>query len=73
MLTKLKVRNFKRFEEVEIGLGETVVLIGPNNSGKTAGLQAVALWDIGVNGGIRSAEADSPPQSVPESPSTAAT
>jgi energy-coupling factor transporter ATP-binding protein EcfA2 len=48
MLTRLKVRNFKRFEEVEIELGETVVLIGPNNSGKTAALQALALWDIGV-------------------------
>ncbi len=48
MLTKLTVRNFKRFEEVEIELGSAVVFIGPNNSGKTAALQALALWDIGV-------------------------
>lgn len=48
MLTKLKIRNFKRFTDVEIELGSPVVLIGPNNSGKTAALQALALWDIGI-------------------------
>lgn len=48
MLTRLKIRNFKRFDEVEIDLGKAVVLIGPNNSGKTTALQALALWDIGV-------------------------
>lgn len=48
MLTKLTIRNFKLFEEVEIELGERVVFIGPNNSGKTSALQAIALWDIGV-------------------------
>jgi len=29
-------------------LGNPVVFIGPNNSGKTTALQALALWDIGV-------------------------
>ena len=48
MLTKLKVRNFKCFEGVEIALGNPVVLIGPNNSGKTTVLQALALWTIGL-------------------------
>ena len=48
MLTKLIMRNFKRFEEVEIELGNPVVFIGPNNSGKTSAMQALALWDIGV-------------------------
>ncbi len=48
MLTKLTVRNFKRFQTVEIELGSPVVFIGPNNSGKTAALQALALWDIGL-------------------------
>ncbi|MCY3628150.1 MAG: AAA family ATPase, partial [Gammaproteobacteria bacterium] len=48
MLTKLKARNFKCFEEVEIALGNPVVLIGPNNSGKTTVLQAVAVWTIGL-------------------------
>jgi ABC-type taurine transport system ATPase subunit len=48
MLTKLNISRFKRFDEVDIELGSPVVLIGPNNSGKTAVLQALALWDIGV-------------------------
>ena len=48
MLTKLICRNFKCFEEVEIDLGNPVVFIGPNNSGKTTALQALALWDIGL-------------------------
>ena len=48
MLTKLTIRNFKRFGEVEIELGSPVIFIGPNNSGKTSAMQALALWDIGL-------------------------
>src|SRR5437016_5622092 len=48
MLTDLTIRNFKRFAEVKIDLGNPVVFIGPNNSGKTSALQALALWDIGL-------------------------
>jgi len=47
-LTKLSIRNFKPFEDVEIELGQRVVFIGPNNTGKTSALQALALWEIGV-------------------------
>lgn len=48
MLTRLVIRNFKLFDEVDIELGERVVFVGPNNSGKTSALQALALWSIGV-------------------------
>ncbi len=48
MLTKLIVRNFKLFEEIEVELGDPVLFIGPNNSGKTTALQALALWGLGV-------------------------
>ncbi|HET6202430.1 MAG TPA: AAA family ATPase [Planctomycetota bacterium] len=48
MLTRLLVRNFKRFREVEIELGSPVVFVGPNDSGKTTALQAIALWDAGL-------------------------
>jgi ABC-type taurine transport system ATPase subunit len=48
MLTRLIVRNFKRFANIDIELGNPVVLIGPNNSGKTTALQALSLWDIGL-------------------------
>ncbi|MEO7652232.1 MAG: AAA family ATPase [Bryobacteraceae bacterium] len=48
MLTKLSIRNFKRFSFVEIELGSPVVFVGPNNSGKTTALQALALWHLGL-------------------------
>ena len=47
-LTRLAIRNFKRFESVEIELDSPVVFVGPNNSGKTSALQALALWRLGV-------------------------
>ena len=48
MLTKLTIRNFKRFGESEIELGSPVIFVGPNNSGKTSAMQALSLWEIGV-------------------------
>ena len=48
MLRRLRVRNFKRFEELDIELGDPVVFVGPNNSGKTTAMQALALWDCGL-------------------------
>ncbi|HLY20875.1 MAG TPA: AAA family ATPase [bacterium] len=48
MLTQLTIRNFKRFRDAEIELGNPVVFIGPNDSGKTTALQALALWYIGL-------------------------
>lgn len=48
MSTRIQIRNFKKLKNVDIELGKSVVVIGPNNSGKTAALQALALWDIGL-------------------------
>lgn len=48
MLTLIEIRNFKRFRNVKVELGKNVVFVGPNNSGKTTALQALALWDIGL-------------------------
>ncbi len=45
----IKLHNFKVFgEEKMIELDQPSVLIGPNNSGKTSILQALALWSIGL-------------------------
>jgi AAA15 family ATPase/GTPase len=45
----IKLHNFKVFgEEKTIELDQPSVLIGPNNSGKTSVLQALALWSIGM-------------------------
>ena len=48
MLTKLTVRNFKQFEDVTVELDNIVVFVGPNDSGKTTALQALALWELGL-------------------------
>lgn len=48
MLTRMTVRNFKQFEDVSIDLDDVVVLVGPNDSGKTTALQALSLWELGL-------------------------
>lgn len=48
MLTRLRIRRLKRFHDADIELGNPVVFIGPNDSGKTTALQALALWELGV-------------------------
>jgi AAA15 family ATPase/GTPase len=65
MLTKLTIRNFKRFGDVEIELGNPVVFIGPNNSGKTSALQALALWEIGLKKWTEKRKGKSAPEKRP--------
>ena len=49
LLHYVKLHNFKVFgEEKYIELDQPSVLVGPNNSGKTSTLQALALWSIGL-------------------------
>ena len=47
MITRFIISNFKRLGSATLELGNAVVLIGPNNSGKTSALQAMTLWDVG--------------------------
>jgi predicted ATPase len=47
VITRFTVENFKRLGSAELDLGAASVFIGPNNSGKTTALQALALWDLG--------------------------
>lgn len=65
MLTKLIIHNFKLFEHVEIELSDRVLLIGPNNAGKTSALQALALWEIGVKRWIEKRGAGKVPEKRP--------
>lgn len=53
MLTKVSIHNFKKLEKVEFSLSQSVVLIGPNNAGKSTILQALCLWEVGVRNGIQ--------------------
>ena len=49
MIRKIVIRRFKRFDEVEFILPDNIVLAGPNNTGKTTVLQAVAAWSLAFN------------------------
>lgn len=50
MLTKIRIKNFKTLKDTgEIPLDDAVVLVGPNNTGKTSVLQALMLWQLGVS------------------------
>lgn len=53
MITKVLIENFKKLEKVEFGLAQSVVLIGPNNAGKSTIFQALCLWEIGVTNFIQ--------------------
>ena len=44
MINKVVVNNFKKFEHLEFELQDHLVIAGPNNSGKTTLLQAIAAW-----------------------------
>jgi predicted ATPase len=49
MIQRVTIRRFKRFEEVTFELPGHIVLAGPNNTGKTTMLQAVAAWGLALN------------------------
>src|SRR5262245_29539273 len=42
-ITSLRLENFRSIKRLDVQLGETTVFIGPNNSGKTAILDAVRI------------------------------
>lgn len=48
MIRRLTIRRWKRFEDLSIEFGGHVVLVGPNNTGKTTVLQAIASWALGL-------------------------
>ena len=48
MIRKVVLRNFKRFEDVTFEVPDHLVLAGPNNTGKTTLLQAIAAWAFGL-------------------------
>ena len=65
MLTNISIRNFKTFENADLELGERVVLVGPNNSGKSSVLQALALWSVGVRRWVEKHGTEDAPQKRP--------
>jgi len=47
MITKITITNFKKLT-AELDLSSSVIFVGPNNSGKTSALQAIALWNLAL-------------------------
>lgn len=43
MIASIHIENFKCFKDLQVDLGPFTVLVGPNDSGKTAFLQAIRL------------------------------
>jgi predicted ATPase len=48
VIRTVRIRGFKRFDDVEFRLPGHVVLAGPNNTGKTTVLQAIASWSLAL-------------------------
>ena len=48
MIRTVRIHGFKRFEDVEFHLPGHLVLAGPNNTGKTTVLQAIASWSLAL-------------------------
>lgn len=48
MITQVRTRYFKRFDNQTFPLSDHVVLAGPNNSGKTTLLQAIVVWNLAL-------------------------
>jgi len=48
MISKIRVVNFRQIEDETLEFSQSVVLIGPNNGGKTSLLQAISLLAISI-------------------------
>ena len=48
MIRSVRIRGFKRFREVEFRVPGHLVLAGPNDTGKTTLLQAIASWALAL-------------------------
>lgn len=53
MIREVTIKRFKRFNNATFKLPGHVVLAGPNNTGKTTMLQAVAAWNLALDRWMR--------------------
>lgn len=44
MISRVEIRNFKKFGALDFNLKDHLVIAGQNNSGKTTLLQSIAMW-----------------------------
>lgn len=48
MIRRVTLKYFKRFESQSFDLSDSIVLAGPNNSGKSTLLQALSVWSLAI-------------------------
>ena len=48
MIHKIRIVNFRQIEEQTINLSQSLVIVGPNNGGKTTLLQAISLFALTI-------------------------
>ena len=48
MITRVELVNFKKFRNQVFDLKGNIVLAGPNNSGKSTLIQAIAVWNLAL-------------------------
>ena len=48
MIRRVQIRRFKRFEDETFVFPGHMVLAGPNTSGRTTVLQAIAAWRLAL-------------------------
>jgi predicted ATPase len=53
MISRVVIKDFKRFAEITFDLPGHVVIAGPNNTGKTTLLQAIAAWSLALKAWMR--------------------
>ena len=49
MISKIRIKNFRQIEDQTIDFSSVVVIVGPNNGGKTTVLQAISLFGIAIS------------------------
>jgi len=49
MIEQVTLRYFKVFREETFDISDSIILAGPNNTGKTTLLQAMAAWDLALH------------------------
>lgn len=47
-IDRVTIKGFKRFKDETFDLGDHIVVAGPNNTGKTTLLQAIATWHMAL-------------------------
>ncbi|MBP6448486.1 MAG: AAA family ATPase [Saprospiraceae bacterium] len=48
MISKIRIKNFRQIKDQTIEFQQAVVVIGPNNGGKSTLLQAISLFAIAI-------------------------